>query len=84
MKKAVVIALVVVVAVTGLPLVVGAMGMTSCSQCPAAVAGPMTCAAVLVAAAFVISLLVVSIRQRRFFMPALVWARLADPPPRLI
>jgi hypothetical protein len=83
-KKALIILLVVFIVVTGVPLIVGAMGMSGCHECGPAVAGPTGCAAVLLAAAFMIMMLMELCGDRRFAALQLLRATALDPPPQLI
>ncbi len=83
MKKAFLVLLILAIVVTGVPLVVGAMGMAKCHDCGPAVAGPTGCAAVLLTAAFAITLLMALCRQRQLAIAQLLRASALDPPPRL-
>ena len=85
MRKALIIALVVVMLVTGIPILVGGMSMGSCHDCGAAtVTGGSCTAATLVLFGLFIAMLVALMRRPRFacvldpVYPAL------DRPPRLI
>lgn len=84
MKKAVVVALVVLLVIIGLPMLMPGMGGAHCADCgPATMAGPM-CVAVLAAAAFAV---LVAIRRRARLEPLRRRGRLVDSllyrPPRL-
>ena len=85
MRKALIIALVVVVLVTGVPILIGGMSMASCRDCgPATLTGGACTAAILVLVGLFIATLVAFIRPPRFVCAlALVYAGL-DRPPRLI
>lgn len=84
MKKALVVALVVLLVIIGLPMLMPGMGGAQCANCgPATMAGPM-CVAVLAAAAFAV---LVAVRRRARLEPLRRRGRLVDSllyrPPRL-
>ena len=82
MKKALLIALVVVVVVTGVPLVVGMAGMP-CPDCgPATLAGS-PCAALLVAFGLFLAVASEMLRSRRGRSLGLVRMAVIERPPRL-
>ena len=81
MKKALAILLVVIVVVTGVPLVMA--GPVMCADCDAG-AMVSTCAfGILVAAGFALALLVSRLRRHREAIPALLFAFTLERPPRL-
>lgn len=63
MKRAVVVVLVVIVLMTGLPVLMNMGGMTLCSECAPGLIGPLLCLAGLAAAS---SLFAVRLVMRRF------------------
>lgn len=84
MKKALIVALVVVLVIIGLPVLMPGMGSAHCADCgPATMAGAM-CVAVLAAAAFAA---LSAIRRRARLEPLRRRGRLVDSllyrPPRL-
>jgi hypothetical protein len=84
-RKALIIALVVVMLVTGIPILIGGMSMASCHDCgAAAVAGGPCTAAVLVLFGLFIAMLVALMRRARVMcVLEPVYAAL-DRPPRFI
>ena len=85
MKKALVLLLVVVVVLTGLPVVMGMAGMAWCSDCgPAVLVGPACVAAVLAAGVILlVALLAERIRRRNEAFRMLLRGFLLERPPRL-
>ena len=85
MRKALIITLVIVVLVTGLPILVGGMSMGSCRDCGAASIASSACsAAVVVAFSLFVVMLVDVLRPRRVLCHLeLIYASL-DRPPRLV
>lgn len=85
MKKALVFLLVVVVVATGLPVILGMSGMASCVDCQPGLAVAFGCTLAVLAAAFALSLVVMSqrLRARRDSMPFLLHSFLLERPPRL-
>ena len=81
MKKAVLILLVVIVVVTGVPLVM--TGPVMCADCDAG-AMASTCAfGILVAVGFALALLASQLRRQRESAAALLFAFTLERPPRL-
>jgi hypothetical protein len=86
MRRAVVIALVVVVVVTGLPVFMGMNGMAFCADCGPGLLGPMTCLAALAAAGFALPLLLsrrAGATRYRALRSRLL-AHLLERPPQLV
>jgi hypothetical protein len=86
MRRVVIAALVVVVFVTGLPILMGMHGMAFCPECAPGLLGPMTCLAALAAAGFALPLLV-SRRagpSRYRTLRSLLLAHLLERPPQLV
>ena len=84
-RKALLVALVVVVLLTGIPVLVGAGSMGSCADCgPVTMPCPVPCAVMPVAAAVAVLLLVGVLLEwpRRRWGLELAWS--IDPPPRLV
>ena len=84
MKKALVVALVIVLVVIGLPMLMPGMGVALCDECgPALLAGPLCVLAIL--SCFVLAFAVVSqiIRPHRRTHRHLLRASLLDRPPQL-
>ena len=84
LKKALLVALVVVIVVTGLPILVGMGGMPACHDCGPAVVGPACAAAVLAFSGLFIAALISLIRPRRQLWLSLVVAQALERPPQLI
>lgn len=81
MKKGVAILLVVIVVLTGVPLVMA--GPVMCPDCDAA-AMTSTCAfGILVAAGFALALLVSQLRRQRHLIAPVLFAFTFERPPRL-
>ncbi|MGH3469937.1 MAG: hypothetical protein ACRDQF_19635 [Thermocrispum sp.] len=85
MRRALVILLVVLVLVTGLPVMMGMSGMASCETCDPVVLGAMTCLAVLAGAVLVLpTMMGVRFRTRHRSMRARLLVHLVERPPQLI
>ena len=84
-KKAVLVALVVLLVVIGLPIMMPGMGAATCHECGPVVTTGTACTlvAVLVGFAFVFALLFLWIRARRDLFADLLRAVVFDRPPRL-
>lgn len=85
MKKALVLLLVVVVVLTGLPVVIGMAGMGSCAECGPAVLVGATCTAAVLAAGVIllVALLAERLRRRNESFRLLLRVFLLERPPRL-
>ena len=77
--------LVVVVVLTGLPILMGMAGMGSCAECgPAVLFGPACTTAILaVGVVFLVALLAERLRRRSEACQLLLRAFLLERPPRL-
>ena len=85
MKRALFIALVIVVVVTGLPVLVGMAGMAECADCGPGVLLPMTCLVALAGVAAVLPALLRSrfrLRDRRLRLALFTSA--FERPPQLV
>ena len=82
-KKALLVALVVIVVLTGIPVVIGHGGM-SCSDCsPSSVMSGVGCAATVpLAVTLVVGLLLIALRRRDDERCGLLLARSIERPPR--
>ena len=85
MKKALVLLLVVVVVLTGLPVVMGMAGMAWCAECGPAVLAGSACAAAILAAGvtFLVALLALRLRRQDAAFRALLHSYILERPPRL-
>ena len=84
MKRVLLIALVIVVLVTGLPVLMS-MGMSGCADCGPGVLLPMTCLAALAGAAAVFSaLLWFRLRRRDRSLRLALFANLLERPPQVV
>lgn len=85
MKKALLILLVVVIVLTGIPILMGAPGMAMCSECGPAVAAGAGCMLAFIAAAlaFAIALLAQRARSRGQLLQPVLLSFLLERPPRL-
>lgn len=85
MKTFLVVLLVVLVAVTGLPIpmAMGMGGMAACQDCGPAVLVACTLAVLAVAASLALVLLATRVRSRRHAVPLLLHSFLLERPPRL-
>lgn len=85
MKKTLVVLLVVVVIVTGLPVLMTMSGMASCSDCGPAVLAGATCAVAILAAGVALLLAVFTqrLRSRTAVARLLLHTFLLERPPRL-
>lgn len=85
MKKALVVLLVVVVIVTGLPVLMGMSGMASCRDCGPALLVGAACAVAILAAgvALLVALLMQRLRRRTAAVRLLLHTFLLERPPRL-
>ena len=83
MKKALLVVLVLVVVLTGIPVIMGHGGMASCPDCGASVMSNAGCAATVpVAVAMVVGLLVIRLRRRDDARCGLLLAFSIERPPR--
>jgi len=85
-KKALVVILVVVLVVTGLPVVVmGMSAMAGCQDCGPAAVGETACILAILAAGAALAFALLSRRlgSRREAMPRLLYGFLFERPPRL-
>jgi hypothetical protein len=84
-KKALLIILVVIVVLTGVPVLAGAGHMAMCDDCSPAVAacGPVCAALPAAVFALAVAMLMLVLRGRNRWRPALGFAWSLDPPPRL-
>lgn len=84
-KKALVVALVVLLVLIGIPVLMPGMGGAMCHECPPAVTAGLACGllAVLAGLALALSLLAVRFRTRRAFLFDLLRAVTFDRPPQL-
>jgi len=84
-KKALVVLLVLVVVVTGLPIVMGMTAMASCHDCGRAVTVDTACTLAVLATgiALVFALASRQLRSRRQVMLLLLYSFLLERPPRL-
>lgn len=83
MKKALVIALVVLVAATGLPILVGMSGMAMCADCgPAFLIGSCALAAANLSFAFALALLATRMKSYPQVAPTFLHSYLLERPPR--
>lgn len=85
MKKALFVVLIVVVVVTGLPLVMGTPAMAACQDCGPAVAVAQSCTVAVLAAAggLVLALIALRLRSREEIVRLLLLGSLLERPPRL-
>ena len=86
MKTFLVVLLVVLVAVTGLPIpmAMGMGGMATCQDCgPAVLVGACAFAVLAAAAALTLVLLATRVRSRRDAVPLLLHSFVLERPPRL-
>ena len=86
MKKALVIVLVVLVVVTGMPILMGGMGgMAACQDCgPAVLVGGCTLAVLAAGVSLALVMLVTRLRSRSESIPRLLHSFLLERPPRLV
>ena len=85
MKKALVVLLVVLVVMTGLPILMGMDGMAACSDCgPAILVGACVLAVLAAGAALLVFLSGVRIGIRRDALQRLLHNFLLERPPRLV
>lgn len=84
-KRALILLLVVVVVLTGLPVVFGMAGMGVCAECGPAVLVGSTCAAAILAAgvSLLVALLAERLRSRGLALRVLLLGFLLERPPRL-
>ncbi len=84
MKKTLFIVLVVVVLVTGIPVLVGMSGMATCPDCgPAISVGSMCAMATLAIGVGALALLTQPMRRRRSVLRLCLHSFLLERPPRL-
>ena len=85
MKRVLFIALVVIVLVTGLPVLMGMGGMSGCADCGPGVLLPMTCLATLAGAAALLPALLRSrFRRHDRSLRLALFAALFERPPQLV
>lgn len=83
-RKALVVALVVLVALTGLPVLAGGMGMAACFDCgPATASAGAGCVLLPSALAFLVALVAHALRLRSLRLVGLLEATALYRPPRL-
>ena len=85
MKKALLVLFVVVVVLTGLPILMGMAGMASCPDCGPAVLAGATCAMAIVAAGvtLLLALFTQRLRSRAAVVRLQLHTFLLERPPRL-
>ena len=83
MNKALVVLLVLVVVVTGLPMVMGMSAMAPCADCGPAVLAACAVAILAAGVAVVLALLAQRLASRRQMMRLLLHAFVLERPPRL-
>ena len=84
-KRALFIALVIVVVVTGLPVLMGMGGMAECADCGPGVLLPMTCLAALAGVAATLPALLRSrLRSRDLFLRLALFTSAFERPPQLV
>ncbi|MFP5319164.1 MAG: hypothetical protein ACLGI2_12850 [Acidimicrobiia bacterium] len=83
MKKALVVLLVLVVVVTGLPIVMGMSAMAPCADCGPAVLAACSVAILAAGVAIVLALLALRLGTRRQAVRLLLHSFLLERPPRL-
>jgi hypothetical protein len=85
MRRLLLVAVVMVLVLTGLPLLVGMGGMATCPNCPPALPAIGQCLAVLAGAAVVLALLLSGrLRSRSHWHRSRLYARLVERPPQLV
>lgn len=85
MKRLLIVAVVMVLVLTGLPLLVGMGGMATCPNCPPALLAIGQCLAVLAGTAVVLALLLSGrLRSRSHWHRPWLYARVFERPPQLI
>jgi hypothetical protein len=85
MKRLLVVAVVLILVLTGLPLLVGVGGMETCANCPPAVLAAGQCLGVLAGAAALLALLLSGrLRSRSSWLPPWLYVRLFERPPQLV
>ena len=85
MRRLLLVAVVMILVVTGLPLLVGMGGMMECSNCPPAVVTAGQCLAVLAGAATVLALLLGGrLRGRSSLLRPWLYALSFERPPQLV
>lgn len=85
MKRLLLVAVVMILVLTGLPLLMGMGGMVACSNCPPALPASGQCLGVLAAAAVVLALLLSGrLRSRSNWLRPWLYARLFERPPQLV
>lgn len=85
MKKALVVLLVLIVVLTGLPIMMGMDGMAACSDCgPATLVGACVLAILAAGAALLVIFSGVRIGNRRDALQRLLHNFLLERPPRLV
>lgn len=84
MRRAVVIALVVVVVVTGLPVFMGMDGMAFCADCGPGLLGPMICLAALAAGLALPRLLSRRAGAKYRVLRSRLLSHLLERPPQLV
>jgi hypothetical protein len=85
MKRLLVVALVMVLVLTGIPLLVGMAGMQGCANCPPALLAAGQCLGVLAGAAAAFALLISGrLRSRSSRLRPWLFALPFDRPPQLV
>jgi hypothetical protein len=84
MKRLFVVALVMVLVLTGIPLLVGMAGMGGCANCPPALPAGGQCLGVLAGAAALALLLSGRVRSRSSRLRPWLFALPFDRPPQLV
>ena len=84
-KKALVVALVVLLVLIGIPILMSGMGGAMCADCPPALTAAQACSllAVLAGLALALSLLAIRFRTRHAFLFDLLRVVTVDRPPQL-
>jgi hypothetical protein len=85
MRRVLFVALVVIVLVTGLPVLMGMGGMATCADCGQGLLLPMTCVAVLAGAVVLLPALLRSrLRRRDRSLRLALFAAVFERPPQLV
>jgi hypothetical protein len=85
MKRLLLVAVVMILVLTGLPLLVGITGMATCPNCPPSLPAAGQCLGILAGVAAAILLLVSRrLRSRSGWLPPWLYARLFERPPQLV
>lgn len=85
MKRGLLIGLVIIILMTGLPVLMGMAGMAACFDCGPGVLLPMTCLAALVGVAALLPALLRSrLRARERLLRLALVTSVFEPPPQLV